>query len=126
LHNILWLYQNVSRQKSSLLTFYFSHFFSDCDDVACQKMRLVLGHFLSCPRQQQKKQIQGKPQEQLQCSLCSQLIGLVTQHARYLCKSRESGRPCPVPMCDAIREEEDSNVFTLKASPTTNVHKAAV
>lgn len=65
-----------------------------CSDIACKKMRLVLGHFLSCSR----KNNQG-------CSVCAQLINIVGQHAKHLCRARENGRPCPVPMCDAIRKE---------------------
>jgi len=76
-----------------------------CNDVACRKMRLVLGHFLSCSRKSSAGSGQG-------CHLCDQLINIVALHAKHLCRERENGRPCPVPMCDAMRKEMEGETET--------------
>jgi len=73
-----------------------------CNEIACRKMRLVLGHFLSCSRRKNKNDDTGSSQG---CHLCAQLINIVGQHSRHLCRAKENGRPCPVPMCDAMRKE---------------------
>ena len=85
--------------------------------MACEKMRLVLGHFLSCPRlQQSPKNITKSPSAaSTGCSLCSQLIALVVQHARHLCQAGGRGC-CPVPMCDAIRSEIREEELTRRKS----------
>ncbi len=68
-------------------------------------MRLVLGHFLSCSRHRQQQQQHPHHHQKASCPLCSQLIGIVVQHAKHLCDAGKTGQACPVPMCDAIREE---------------------
>jgi len=71
-----------------------------CNDIACRKMRLVLGHFLSCSRKSKNDHQGGQG-----CHLCAQLINIVGLHSRHLCRARENGKACPVPMCDAMRKE---------------------
>lgn len=62
---------------------------------ACQKMRLSLGHFLTC----------AKPKAGEDCVICTQLKDLVARHARGHAHPLDPAHSCPVPMCDTFRAE---------------------
>lgn len=85
-----WMPEHISFESKSLVTvlpvwnFWLisSIYSSGCNEIACRKMRLVLGHFLSCSRKN-KNDHQGSGQG---CHLCAQLINIVGLHSRHLCR----------------------------------------
>ena len=68
--------------------------YRSCEVSSCKKMRLVIGHFLSCK----------KMSNSLSCTVCNQMLKVINKHADY-CNS-EDQEACPVPLCDSIRGEK--------------------
>ena len=87
---------------------------SDCEDAACQKMKMVILHYRKCrsKRREHLKRVilQSHPMKadednpfEERCQICIQLLKIVSRHALYDCFMPYHERGCPLFMCDSIR-----------------------
>lgn len=89
---------------------------STCNMDGCKKMSRVLGHFLMCLKK--RTNLLGGPPtsggqngpmvKESSCTLCAQLLDIVTEHAKQPHPQQGVGTKCSVPMCDALRRIGES------------------
>lgn len=74
---------------------------SNCDKSACKKMTMVLRHYKTCAF---KRNLYSETATvNKNCKICNQLLRIVGNHAKHLCKLPPNQVGCPVLMCDAFR-----------------------
>ncbi|TRY79413.1 hypothetical protein TCAL_07059 [Tigriopus californicus] len=90
---------------------------NNCDMDSCKKMSRVLGHFVICLKKRTSLLggqnpaclgPDGPPAKEQSCTLCAQLLDIVTEHAKQPHPQGGEAK-CSVPMCDALRRMGDSS-----------------